>query len=156
MRNFVFSFLILALSATPALPAADSAAPGLRAVPFLTGLTHPVALADDGSGRLFIVEQAGRIRLVENGNLAAQPFLDIRDHVKEEGECGLLCVVFHPQFAKNGRFFVNYDTEKNRLLETVVAEFKVDPHGTRTEAASEKEILRFSQPFGNHKGGQLV
>lgn len=140
----------------PGLQAAEPQAPTIRVTPFITGLSQPIALADDGSGRLFIAEQAGRIRLIQGGNLLSQPFLDISDHVKNEGECGLLCVVFHPRFAQNGRFFINYTTVKNGPLETIVAEFKVDPHSARADSATEKEILRFTQPYPNHNGGQLA
>src|SRR5690349_5504656 len=89
----------------PATPTAVT----LRLEPVATGLSTPVYLtAPSNDGRLFIVEQPGRIRIVKNGQLLATPFLDIRTKVSFAGERGLLSVAFHPNYASNGFFFVNY------------------------------------------------
>jgi glucose/arabinose dehydrogenase len=80
------------------------------------GLSSPLFItgAGDGSGRLFVLEQSGRIRVVNSGNLIQAPFLDIRSRVQAGGERGLLGLAFHPQYRSNGRFFVNYtDTRGN-------------------------------------------
>ena len=79
-------------------------------LPLVSGLASPVDIANagDNSGRLFIVEQSGRIRIIQNGTLLATPFLDIQSVVLAGGERGLLGLAFHPQYASNGRFFVFY------------------------------------------------
>jgi len=122
------------------------------------GLRSPVHLthAGDGSGRLFVVEQLGRIRIVREGALVEAPFLTLRDRVVSGGEMGLLSVAFHPDYAENGRLFVNYTRDDGRL-ETVVAEYRVsadDPD--RADRASERVLLRIPQPYRNHNGGQLA
>jgi glucose/arabinose dehydrogenase len=149
------TILLASLFLASQLFAADAPA-HIRLVPFQTGLSRPVALADDGTGRIFIVEHEGRIRLLENGQVQQEPYLDISNHVFFKGESGLLCMVFHPDFAKNGRLFVNYDTEAGSQEQTVVSEFKTDPGSNKVDPASERVILRFDQPFTNHKGGQLA
>ena len=102
------------------------AAERIALAPVLTrGLVQPVFIghAGDHSDRLFIVEQPGRIRILRNGALQAAAFLDISDRVDFGGEMGLLGLAFHPRFADNGRFFVNYT--RNLDGATVVAEFQV-------------------------------
>jgi glucose/arabinose dehydrogenase len=124
---------------------------------FATGLNKPVAIRHAGDERLFIVEQPGRIMVLDtNGSVAATPFLDIRSRVRDNaGERGLLGLAFHPQFADNGYFYVNYTTEPNAA--TVVSRFSVDPSDrNRALPNSEKVILTFEQPFGNHNGGDIV
>ncbi|WP_322815193.1 PQQ-dependent sugar dehydrogenase [Chloroflexus sp.] len=115
-----------------------------------THITH----AGDGSGRLFVVEQAGRIWVLRNGAKVSTPFLDIREQVGSRGnEQGLLSVAFHPQFAGNGRFFVNYT---NTNGDTVVAEYRADPSSDQADPASARELLRIEQPAANHNGGLLL
>ena len=122
-----------------------------------SGLQDPVSLANaaDGSGRLFVVEQPGRIMIIREGDLLAQPFLDIRSGVGSRGsEQGLLGLAFHPRYAENGFFFVNY-TDLNG--DTVIARFQVsqaDPD--QADPASEKRLLRVAQPYPNHNGGQVA
>ena len=130
-----------------------------------SGLTHPVGVAHagDGSGRLFVVEQAGVIRIYDsaNENLLATPFLDIRDEVYSladangGSEQGLLGLAFHPDYANNGRFFVNYTSSpSSNTWRTVVAEFAVsgDPGVAMTTGAT---ILEFVQEARNHNGGDM-
>jgi glucose/arabinose dehydrogenase len=150
MMQLVIAFLSLAI---PAL-AADL--PRIRMEPVLRGLNSPVAICDDGTGRLFIAEQRGVIRIAINGQLEARPYLDFSDQVRYGGESGFLCVVFHPQFAKNGRFFVNYTTRKHGPLHTVISEFTAAPDARQADRSTEREVLRFQQPYGNHNGGQLA
>lgn len=134
------------------------------------GMTSPVALAfpDDGSNRLFIVDQVGLIRVLESsGELRDKPFLDIKDRlVKLKGmydERGLLGLAFHPDYAKNGRFFVHYVGPKdagdpgNFDSEVRIAEFRVskdDPNCA--DPASERVLLDVNEPQANHNGGQVV
>jgi len=121
------------------------------------GLTDPVGLsvAGDGSQRLFIVEQAGRIRVLKKGVLEKKPFLDIRKRVASGGEKGLLGLAFHPHFSKNRRLFVNY-TASEKGLRTVIAEFTADARLERVDPATERRLLEIPQPFGNHNGGQIA
>ncbi|HEY8840927.1 MAG TPA: glucose dehydrogenase, partial [Candidatus Dormibacteraeota bacterium] len=95
-------------SSTPSRPSPDKTSFKLTRI--ASGLQSPVYVtgAGDGSGRLFIVEQIGRIRILENGALLPAPFLDIRSLVASGGERGLLSVAFHPQFKTNGVFVVDY------------------------------------------------
>jgi glucose/arabinose dehydrogenase len=121
-----------------------------------SGFENPVALAGakDGSGRLFVVEQSGVIRIVGGGE-----FLDIQDRVDDFGnEQGLLGLAFHPDFANNGYFYVNYiyDPPGDDLDWTRVSRFEIsdgDPNVADSE--SEKIILTFAQDFSNHNGGDL-
>ena len=111
----------------------------------------------DGSGRLFIVEQEGRIRISANGRLQnpKQAFLDISPKVASGGERGLLGMAFHPNYSKNGRFFVNYTTRGRNKGATIVAEYRVSEHPDRADFSSAKILLTIQQPYPNHNGGQL-
>jgi glucose/arabinose dehydrogenase len=121
------------------------------------GLARPVAVANagDGSGRLFVVEKGGTIRVVEqNGTLLDAPFLDIRDRVGSSGsEQGLLGLAFHPDYASNSQFFVDYTDQQGN---TQVSRFLVTGDPNRADPASEQPILSLNQPASNHNGGDLV
>lgn len=121
------------------------------------GLRKPVHLThgNDGTGRLFVVEQAGIIRVVKDGILLKRAFLDIRDRVRSGGEKGLLSVAFHPGFRENGRLFVNY-TSSVGGLHTVISEFHAESGGDSADVGSERVILEVAQPFSNHNGGQIA
>jgi glucose/arabinose dehydrogenase len=119
----------------------------------VTGLADPVFVAAPRSepNRLYVVERAGVIRVIEKGRLKPQPFLDIRSRVDSSGsEQGLLSVAFHPQYAKNHRFYVDYT---NVIGNTRVVEFR--SKGLHTVMSSARTILKITQPFANHNGGQL-
>jgi glucose/arabinose dehydrogenase len=120
------------------------------------GLESPLfaGSANDGSGRLFVLEQAGRVRVVRDGRLVRAPFLDIAARISAGGERGLLGIAFASSFATDGRFFVDYtDRDGN----TVVSEFRApDPTADRADPGSERVLLRIDQPFGNHNGGALA
>ncbi len=131
--------------------------PPIKLTPFLSGLKYPTAFADDGSGRFFIAEQDGTVRLVENGQAQAQPYLDLSDRISLDGtEHGLKCVVFHPQFATNGRLFVNYVSERSGHFEVIVSEFKAEPKAKTVSTSTERVIMRFAWPSLDHRGGQLA
>ena len=120
----------------------------------VSGLQSPVDLQVDGSGRLFVIEKVGRIRIIQNGQLLASPFLDISENVESSGsEQGLLGLAFHPRYQENGRFFVNY-TDNNG--DTVIARFQVSGVPNIADRDSEVKLLGVSQPFPNHNGGVLV
>jgi glucose/arabinose dehydrogenase len=121
-----------------------------------SGLDTPVGItnAGDGSGRLFILEKAGRIRVVQNGALLAVPFLDITGRVgAAQNEQGLLGLAFHPGYAGNGLFFVNYT---DRQGNTVVSRFSTSGDPAQADASSEMVLLTIDQPAGNHNGGHLA
>ena len=84
---------------------------GLSTEQVVTGLSAPLFLTHAGDSRLFIVEQRGRIRIVENGQLLDTPFLDISNIVLDEGERGLLSMAFHPNYSNNGFLYV-YHTDQ--------------------------------------------
>ncbi len=111
----------------------------------------------DGSGRLFVAEQDGRVLVFPRRGDAdtAAVFLDIRDRVGyDKGEMGLLGLAFHPRFKENRFLFVNYTADNPRR--TVISRFEADPADPgRALASSEKIILEFSQPYRNHNGGQI-
>lgn len=123
--------------------------------PVVSGLASPVVVAHagDGSNRLFVVEQEGRIQLVKNGVVQPTPFLDITDRISSGGERGLLGLAFPPTYASKGYFYVNYtDTSGN----TVIARYRLTNDADRADPASEEIILRIDQPFANHNGGHLA
>jgi glucose/arabinose dehydrogenase len=119
------------------------------------GLVRPLHLiAPAGDPRLFIVEQPGRIRIVENGQLLPTPFLDITARVRSTGnEQGLLSLAFHPRYGENGYFFVNYT---DRSGNTQVERYRVSGDRNRGDPASAKSILSVDQPYGNHNGGHTL
>jgi len=142
------------LAASAAAQAQQFSLEALTFEPVASGVDQPTAIAHagDGSGRLFVAERRGRISIIENGALLGQPFLDIQDRVQDSaGEMGLLGLAFHPSFAENGLFFVNYTNFDNR---TVIARFEVDDAG-QADPASETVLLTILQPFRNHNAGQL-
>jgi glucose/arabinose dehydrogenase len=124
--------------------------------PFIDGFVAPLAVvnAGDGSGRLFVLEQAGRIRVARDGRLIDAPFLDIGDRVGSGGERGLLGLAFHPNFPNDPRFFVDYTDVDG---DTRVASYRVDPaNPDRADPAGEKRLLFVDQPYPNHNGGALA
>ena len=119
------------------------------------GFSRPLLVthAGDGSGRLFVVEQNGAIRIVANGETLAAPFLDIDAQVgSEANEQGLLGLAFYPDFEQNGFFYVNYT---NNNGDTVIARFNMSADPNAADPASEKILLQVDQPFPNHNGGYL-
>lgn len=113
-------------------------------------MTH----AGDGSGRLFVVEQAGYIRVVENGQLLPDPFLDIEEEVLFDGEQGLLSMAFAPDYQNNGRFYVYYTDNDG---DQVVARYNVSAANPNVaDPGSAQTVLPIPHPnHGNHNGGQL-
>ncbi len=112
-----------------------------------------VAHAGDGSGRIFVVEQGGRIRIIRNGVLEATSFLDIAGRVSCCGERGLLSVAFPPGYAAKGHFYVNYT---DRAGNTVVARYRLTSDPDIADPDSEQIVLTVPQPYANHNGGQLA
>ncbi|MGH3058395.1 MAG: PQQ-dependent sugar dehydrogenase [Gaiellaceae bacterium] len=118
----------------------------------VSGLDAPVhaAAAPGERGRLYVVEQPGRIRVLEGDRVLAEPFLDITDEVQSGGERGLLSVAFHPDYEENGLFYVNYT---NNAGDTRVVEYRAEEG---TAAARSRPLLAVDQPYANHNGGQLA
>ncbi|WP_248478874.1 PQQ-dependent sugar dehydrogenase [Spirosoma liriopis] len=113
--------------------------------------------ANDGSNRVFVVEQVGRIKMFDNNPdvTSSQTYLDIRNKVAYGGEMGLLGLAFHPKFKENGFFFVNYT--KNNPRETIVSRFKASStNASQVDPNSEVILFRFKQPYSNHNGGKVL
>ena len=136
----------------------------LKASPFVrfqevaTGLAPLTGLANagDGSGRLFVLEQRGTIRIIRAGELLGARFLDIRNKVDLSGEGGLVGLAFHPFFADNGRFFVSYLAQRLGEFWLVVAEYRADPESPDRASGQEKTVLVIPQPTPLHQGGDLA
>lgn len=143
--------------ATPSGPSADNKSFKLARI--ATGLQNPLDFeaAGDGSGRIFIVEQIGRIRILKDGVLLPTPFLDIRSLVTTGGsEQGLLSVAFHPQFKTNGVFIVDYtrsSTTPPDVGDTVIARYRVATGSDVADRSSGETLLVINQPQSNHNGG---
>jgi hypothetical protein len=142
-------------------PAADNGCRPVAGTPPIalqrvaTGLRRPVDLqaAPGDRARVFVVEQEGRIRILRGGTLVERPFLDLTGRLASGGERGLLGLAFHPDYARNGRLFVNYTDPRG---DTLLAEFRASPDPDAADAAGERVLLRVAQPFANHNGGGLA
>lgn len=125
-----------------------------NAFPNLT-FSSPVFLthAGDNSDRVFVIEQAGRIKVFPNSENAsmAKEFLNITDRVSSGGEKGLLGLAFHPDYENNGYFYVNY----TNATSTVIARFQVTSNPDSADKNSEFQLLTFTQPYSNHNGGWI-
>jgi glucose/arabinose dehydrogenase len=125
-----------------------------------SGFSLPLALEqpNDGSGRLFVVEQGGRIRIIQNGSVLPNAFLDISGKVESDGEKGLLGLAFHPNYATNGFFYVNYTRRTNTgQLQTFISRYsRSTGNSQQADPNSELILLTVDQPFDNHNGGQLA
>ncbi len=157
--------------------------PRLLLSPFLQDLDGPIFMAfapdsSDGGGdgastdhRLFLVERSGRIRIVQDGRLLDEPFLDIRDRVATYGECGLLSMAFPADYSTSRVFYVYYsydtselgdlvppavDGEPNGGCDSVVARFSVGDNPDQAVPSSEDRLLLVNQPYNNHNAGQIT
>ena len=137
------------------LTRAVAADPRIVLEPVLTELEAPLYLthARDGTNRLFVVEQAGVIKVRRPGAPVPSLFLDIRFRVLAGGERGLLGLAFHPGYAQNGRFFVNYTRQPDGA--TVIAEYHASAADPDVAALDEVPLLVIPQPFANHNGGMI-
>jgi glucose/arabinose dehydrogenase len=130
--------------------------PTIQIQPVASGFASPVTVtnAGDGSGRPFVVQQPGQIRILVNGTILPTPFLDISDLVSCCGEQGLLGLAFHSDYAINGFFYVDYTDNAGN---TVVARYTVSVNDPNVaDANSAYTILSQVQPFPNHNGGHLA
>ncbi len=146
---------LIAIAAMAALLTTPAPAQGFGLEVVSDALSQPLfATAPAGDPRLFVVEQTGAIRIVEEGSLREEPFLDLSDLISVGSERGLLGLAFHPDYASNGRFYVNYtDTAGDTRIVgyTVSAD---DPNVADAESAN--ELLSVDQPRANHNGGWIA
>ncbi len=128
----------------------------IKLTPIASGLSSPVLItsARDGTGRLFIVEQTGTIRVYTGGNVLSTPLLNISSSVSKGSEQGLLGLAFHPNFKNNHKFYVDYT---NTSGNTVIREYRTSTSSpNRVAAGSGRTLLRINQPYSNHNGGNLA
>ncbi len=156
------TLLVMALAFAPSAIAGEPSQ--LVQMKDWTGLSAPLGLthAGDGSGRIFIAEQGGKVRVVdEGGALRSSPFIDLGNRTSDDNfEQGLLDIAFHPDFANNGRFFLHYTAGTTRpggtrFGDSIVAEF-FSAGGNEVDSAEPlRTILTVAQDFSNHNGGQM-
>lgn len=137
----------------------------IKIIPIADGLTGPVAMDSpkDGSGRIFICEQKGRIKILKKGEIQQNLFLDISDKLDKinpvYSEKGLLGIAFHPDYKNNGRFYIYYSAASSATgsdHKSIIAGYKVSSNADIADHESEKIILEVEQPEANHNGGQLA
>ena len=152
-----YSFLILMMGVQAGVIADVG---HLRAEPIMTQVLNPIFVTSPmESPRLYIVEQAGRIRIFEQGALLPEPFLNIANRVTSGGERGLLGLAFHPDYQHNGLFYVYYTTTQGNNLISRVSRFNTpgDPlTALNANHDSEFILLEFTQPFLNHNAGMIA
>ena len=133
-----------------------AAAYTMTLTPFKSGFSKPVFMtsARDGSGRLFVVEQGGRIKVIQaDGTVRATPLLDISGRVSKGSEQGLLGLAFHPNFRTNGKFYVNFT---NLAGDTAINEYRLSPPSSNRVTLAGRRVLTIDQPYANHNGGHLA
>jgi glucose/arabinose dehydrogenase len=117
------------------------------------GFQKPLDITHAGDDRLFVVEQPGTIRVIQDDQVLPDPFLDIRDRANDNAtERGLLGLAFHPNYYENGFFYLNYTEQDGH---TVVSRFRVSSNPNQAEPQSEFVLLRIQQPYANHNGGDV-
>ncbi len=149
--------LIVLLTVSSVLAQGVASPLTIRLQPFVTGLSSPLHITSskDGTKRLFIVQQRGIIKVVQPGSNVATDFINLTSVVSSSGsERGLLGLAFHPQFATNGFFFVNYTRQSDGA--TIIARYKAINNNTQGDAGSEVILLTIPQPFSNHNGGMIA
>ena len=149
--NGVVSFLILSSVLLSQALMAESPQLKFTKVSDLQGVVD-IANAGDGSNRVFLVEKAGRIFILKNGQTLAEPFLDIRNWVAVGGEQGLLSLAFAPDYVSSGYFYIWYTQNGG---ETILSRFKTSSNPDIANRDSEQKLLTVTQPFANHNGGKL-
>lgn len=134
--------------------------PSLTLTPVITGLSRPVFVTHCGDNRLFVVEQAGRIKVYDSVYNYKGIFLNVSNIVSQPStqgdERGLLGLAFHPNYLQNGYFYINYTRTVSGQLKTFIARYSVFSNNpNKADSLSAVEILSFNQPFSNHNGGCL-
>jgi glucose/arabinose dehydrogenase len=130
----------------------------IQLVKVADGLIDPINLssANDGSGRLFVIERVGLIRIIDkDGNLLDEPFLDIQDQVKTDFlEQGLLGLAFHPDYETNGLFYVYY-TDYQTNGDAFLVQYHVSDDPNKADPKSAKVLITHDEPYVNHNGGSV-
>jgi glucose/arabinose dehydrogenase len=155
----VVVFLIAGCGGDRSTPPSPFPAPALTLV--ASGFNSPLGLeqAGDGSGRLFVVEQGGKIKIIQNGTVLLTAFLDISSKIATGSEMGLLGVTFHPNYSANGKLYANYTRTSSGQIQSVIAEYTASPaNSNQVNMATERILLTVDQVgnFTNHKAGQLA
>ena len=156
---------ILCAGLTALLTGGTPASAQIRLDTYVTGLSSPLEFVQDPANASvqYVVEQGGRIRVIQNGVLQTTPFLDVSASIVSGGEQGLLGLAFPPDYATTGRFFVDFTTN-SPAGNTVVARFKRSVANPLVANPSTRFDLRWgathqlsiAQPFANHNGGHLA
>ncbi len=142
LLSIIFLFITIVHSQTIALQS------------FATGLSSPVSIANAGDSRLFVVQQGGLIRIINaNGTINATPFLNLSTIISSGSERGLLGLAFHPNYATNGYFFVNYT---NTSGNTVIARYSVNSTNPNIANTTGTILMTINQPYSNHNGGNIM
>ena len=139
----------------PANSFEETGVPQMKLKRITSGLDLPVQItnAGDGSGRLFVVEQKGRIRIIEDGVVVDTPFLDLSEQVSCCGERGMFNVAFPPDYLLKQQFYVSYTDVGGH---TIISRFKTAPDADRAEPESEEVLIKVEQPYEIHNGGRMV
>jgi glucose/arabinose dehydrogenase len=146
-------FLFIALVFVQCMQHSQTVPPVIGLQSFATGFTSPVEITHCGDNRLFVVEQDGLIKILNsNGTTNATPFLNVTNLTNASGEQGLLGLAFHPNYASNGSFFINYT---NLNGDTVIARYSVNSNNPNVANPSGTILLTIPQPYSNHNGGTL-
>ena len=139
-----------------------ASAQSIALAPYATGLSSPVDVVApaDGSGRIFVVEQGGLIRIHDGTQVLPTPFLDLTPFVISGGEQGLLGMAFHPAYPATPFFFVNYTCAAGspdcpQVGYTIIARYTVSADPNVADPASRRVLLVITQPFPNHNAGDL-
>ena len=158
--NFKYVAALIILASTSVLSQGVPAPYTARIQTFLTGLSRPILIrsSPDNTKRLFIVQQAGIIKVLQPGTTTPADFINLSSKVVQPvstgDERGLLGMTFHPQYATNGKFYVDYTRVGDGT--TVVAEYKVNPSNpNQGDIATERMLFTVPQPFSNHNGGMV-
>ncbi len=160
--------IIIGIIYTISFPVKLTAQPSkisIKLIQVASGFTSPVGMAspDDGTDRIFVFEQGGKIKIVEKGKVRETPFLDVSSRLDglniAYSEKGLLGMAFHPQYKTNGRFFIYYSAPLKQSgfdHKSVIGEYRVSPQDPNKALASEEKIMEILQPESNHNGGMLA
>ncbi len=154
MKNILFAWLLLSTTIAFADIPTDIGTEFVAAVSNNLGVRH----AGDQSGRKFVINQDGQIRIIDaQDNLVTTPFLDITSKVQCCGERGLLGLAFHPNYSNNGYFFVNYTKSSPNTGDTIIERYQVSQNDPNVaDANSGVVLMRIEQDFSNHNGGNIA
>ena len=154
MTQFILVFFALFAFLAPGASLAKGRT-GLAVEVVARGLTAPLYVtAPPNDARLFVVEQTGQVLIIEDGRVRERPFLNLSARLRFGGERGLLSLAFHPDYARNGYFFINYSEQMTGA--TRVERYRVSEDANRADPASARLILRVEQPYSNHNGGHIL